>query len=480
MADTADIAAASPAKLAAVIVRESDFDAYLDLFSPGGVANEAMMNVWGGETLLRDYGRSADPKQALDCGLRAADCALLWPRLQPVDADRDYRLLQAAIGSRTKHWQPDDYRNVEFRDDKARNGYTEFSSSPAAYLAGLERQRIPAQYWGSWMDAGTASAALDRYRSLPQVPMDVWITANTHINDRLTDPFLAPTAATTAASASATANAIEPRPSIDEQWSTMLAFLARVRAHQPISRTIHFYVLGAGSFETSPVWPPLDAQPVTWRLGPEHTLLRDTQALPDGEDRYAVDGSATTGDATRWTTQLGTPAAYPDRQAEDAKLLCYTSEPFTEDTELLGNPSVTLYLSATSDDPAFFVYLEDVAPDGRVTYLTEGLFRAVQRRSAAQPALPYSQSEPAKSYRRQDAMPTRAGEVAKIDFPVFPLAALVRKNHRLRVSLAGADRSAFHRYGSTHENWLIRRTALQPSSVTIGTRPWPPASESRD
>jgi hypothetical protein len=95
-----------------------------------------------------------------------------------------------------------------------------------------------------------------------------------------------------------------------------------------------------------------------------------------------------------------------------------------------------------------------------------------------QSALPYAQAEPAKSYRRQDALPTRVGEVAKIDFPVFPLAALIRKDHRLRVSLAGADRSAFHRYGSTQESWLIRRTALQPSGLTIGTRPWP--REARD
>jgi hypothetical protein len=115
-----------------------------------------------------------------------------------------------------------------------------------------------------------------------------------------------------------------------------------------------------------------------------------------------------------------------------------------------------------------------------VTYLTEGLFRALQRKSAVQSALPYSQAEPAKSYRRQDALPTRPGEVEKIDFPVFPLAALIRKDHRLRVSLAGADRSAFRHYGDTQETWLMRRTALQPSAVTIGTRPWPASSKARD
>jgi uncharacterized protein len=464
MADTADIAAGSPARLTATVVRESDFDAYLDLFNPGGVANDGMMNVWGGDTLLRDYGRSSNPKDGFDCGLRATDCPKLWPRLQPVDGDDTYRLLREAIASRTQHWQPEDYRNAEFRDDKALNGYTELSSSPAAYLTALRREQIPAQYWGSWMDAGTADAALSRYRSLPQVPMEVWITANDHSNGRLTDPFFPADAA--------------PLPSIDDQWSAMLALIGRARTHQSIPRTIHYYVLGARTIRTTSEWPPADSRPVEWRFGPDHSLIAAGVSSADGEDRYTVEPSATTGDATRWSTQLGTPAAYPDRQAEDAKLLTYTSEPFGRDTELVGNPSVTLYISTASTDPAFFSYLEDVGPDGRVTYLTEGLFRAVHRRPATEHDLPYLQASPAKSYLRKDAQPMVPGAVAKVEFPVFPVAALIRRGHRLRLTLAGSDRSVFRRYGGEiDDHWLIERTATQPSGLTIQTRPWSPTDE---
>ena len=38
---------------------------------------------------------------------------------------------------------------------------------------------------------------------------------------------------------------------------------------------------------------------------------------------------------------------------------------------------VSLQLSSTKPDGALHVYLEDVAPDGRVTYLTEGVLRLV-------------------------------------------------------------------------------------------------------
>jgi putative CocE/NonD family hydrolase len=459
MADTADIASASVVALTASVVRESDFDAYLDLFNPGGVSNDAMMNVWGGDTLPRDYGRSANPKDALDCGARAQDCPKLWPRLQPVDVDTSYELLRAAIASRKQHWQPEDYRDVEFRDDKARNGYTVLSSSPAAYLKELNRQRTPAQYWGSWMDAGTADAALSRYRSMPDTSMEVWITAHNHNNDRFTDPFFP--------------HDESPLPSFDDQVSSMLAFIARSRAHEPRVRVIHYYVLGAKTYKSTETWPPAGTQSVEWRFGPDQALVAASTSTAAGTDRYAVDFSATTGEATRWSTQLGTPAAYPDRRAQDAKLLTYTSPPFEQDTELVGTPAMKLYVATETTDPAFFTYLEDVAPDGRSTYLTEGIFRAVNRKPAASARLPYVTSTPGKSYLRKDAQPMVSGSVAEVTFPLFPVAALIKQGHRLRIALGGADTSAFRRYSNGKpDTWNVERTPDHPSSVTVNVRPW--------
>jgi uncharacterized protein len=45
---------------------------------------------------------------------------------------------------------------------------------------------------------------------------------------------------------------------------------------------------------------------------------------------------------------------------------------------------VTLYIASTAEDVAFHIYLEDVAPGGHVTYLTEGVLRAIHRPSAGQ------------------------------------------------------------------------------------------------
>ena len=45
-----------------------------------------------------------------------------------------------------------------------------------------------------------------------------------------------------------------------------------------------------------------------------------------------------------------------------------------------GWPVATLRLATQSDDPRVFLYLEDVSPDGRVTYITEGLIREIHKR----------------------------------------------------------------------------------------------------
>lgn len=455
MADTADLATASPAGLNGAVIRQSDFDAYAQLFMPGGVSNDFMMELWGGDTLLRDYGKSLDPKAPLDCMARAGDCAKLWPRLQPTDDDKDFSRMRAAMAAR-RHWKPDDYRQAEFRDDKGANGYSMFASSPASRLAAIARQKVPVQYWASWMDAGTAEGTLARYRSLPDVPMQVWISANSHTGDRLSDPFRPEDAV--------------PRPGADEQWQMMTGFLADMRAGRPVARAIHYYVLGAGVYHTTADWPPADVKRVPFHFAPGNALTPAAPATA-GSDTYTVDETATTGQTTRWTTQIGAPAAYGDRAAADAKLLTYTSAPFEADMELVGTPSVRLFVASRTGDPAFFAYLSDVAPDGRVTYLTEGLFRAVHRGPAAVGRLPYAQAEPAVTYNRADAKPLPPGQVVEVAFPTFPVAALIAKGHRLRISLSGADAGTFRQYGKG-DVWTIARTPAQPSSLSVDLRPW--------
>lgn len=457
MADTADIATSRPAPaLKAAVIRQVDFDVFLHLFFPGGVANEWFLSNWGDATREADEGRHPNPERGLDCLARVEDCPELWPILAPVDDDEDYSLLREALAGRDR-WRPEDYAQLNFHDDAGENGYAFFDSSPAAHLDGIVRESKPAQVWGSWMDAGTAEAALARYRSAPTVPMELWITGNDHGNTRLADPLLPDEHA--------------PRPSLEQQHAIITGFYETVRNAGHVERSINYYVLGADEFRRTSTWPPTGVETVDLHLGDERRLRLD--APQPGSLVYEVDFSHGTGDQTRWSTQFGTPPAYPDRREADESLLVFDTEPFEQDMELVGRPVLELYMASASSDPAVHAYLEAVAPDGGVRYLTEGMFRVVHRTPAQSSALPYDMGPAPHTYRRADAAPVTPGEIMRVEFALLPVAARIKAGHRLRLALAGADVSYFRRYSEGGpDTFEIRYGADEASKVSVPLRAW--------
>jgi len=455
MADTSDWSTSIPAPaLKGALPRQTDFDAYLHLFMPGGVSNDWFLTEWGGFTQRIDTGRAG--REDVDCVARPADCPNLFPALQPVDGDDDYRLMRQAVTGRER-WAPGDYMDATFRDDPGLNGHSLFNSSPASVLAAIRAQRKPVQYWGSWVDGGTAEAALARFRSAPEVPMEVWITANSHQHDVGADPFFP--------------DHRDPLPDVETQFARNLTFTENIRNGAPPPRVIHYYVMGARRFRDTDVWPPVGTRVHSLALAPGNTLSTGLAAA--GSLTHRVDFTATTGDATRWSTQFGTPPAYPDRREEDAKLLVFDSPAFTMDMELAGTPTVTLHASSATEDPAFFAYLEDVAPDGRVTYLTEGMLRALHRRPADPATLPYDQGPAPHSFRRADAMPVTPRAVMEIRFALFPVAALVRRGHQLRLAITGGDAKVFRRHSRGREEVFTILTGPDSNSrVDVDLRPW--------
>jgi hypothetical protein len=172
-------------------------------------------------------------------------------------------------------------------------------------------------------------------------------------------------------------------------------------------------------------------------------------------------------------TQLGGGIVdYGDRAEEDKKLLTYTSEPLSADVEITGSPVLTLNLSSTAPDGAIHAYLEDVAPDGRVTYLTEGVFRPLHRRLTTG-GLPYEPLGPRHSYLRADAVPMEPGNAEQIQFSLFAASLLLRKGHRVRIALAGADRDNFERLpkDAPPPEWTVYRDTRMQSYLELPEKP---------
>ena len=127
---------------------------------------------------------------------------------------------------------------------------------------------------------------------------------------------------------------------------------------------------------------------------------------------------------------------------------------------------VTLYVASTAADGAFYIYLEDVDENGRVTYVTEGQLRALHRRLTDRRP-PLALFVPHHSFLREDGMPLVPGAVAELRFGLLPTSCRVRRGHRLRVAIAGHDKDTFARIPGGVPTVAVQRNRRYPSQIEL-------------
>ena len=241
---------------------------------------------------------------------------------------------------------------------------------------------------------------------------------------------------------------------------------------QPVHE-IHYYVMNAGTWKTTSVWPPSNTEEQSLFLRTDGVLSTEQPKITEEPDSYVVDFTASTGMENRWWTQMdAADVYYGDRAVEDRKLLIYTGSPVTQDIEIVGHPIVTLYVTSTHDDGACYAYLEDVSPDGVITYITESQIRALHRNvSTASP--PTQVFGPYHSYLRADSEPMTPGKVTQLTFSLLPTAVLIKQGHALRLAIAGHDNSIFARIPEVGTPTIqVHHSPEFPSGLTLPVQPF--------
>lgn len=414
----------------------NDFDNFEHLVFPGGVLTVGFLEGWSQAVHNMDRNDIC----ALN-GRTGEECEQLkgWAvGVKPVDADADRATLAAAVGEHAANTVPFEAAlEYEYRDDPFGPGGVSdvgYKRSPCGYLPQIEASGTAMLIRVGWLDAATVNGALGRYNSIGN-PQRVIIGPWDHGAGNNADPFMPADAPV--------------EPTRDVQNAVLLEFFdtfLKEGGSGELQTSITYYTLGAGEWETTEFWPPAGFETRRWYFAENGGLNDWPPAASEGADRYTVDFEATTGVHNRWYTNGGAgDVVYPDRAEEDRKLLTYTSAPMERDVEITGHPLVVLQVASTHTDGAFIVYLEDVGPDGRVTYITEGQLRAVMRRVSDQPPL-YQKYGPHHSGLRADAMPLVPGEIAEVTFDLWATSALIKRGHRIRVAVAGADKDTFLRY----------------------------------
>lgn len=417
--------------LKAVAPLYSYYDPYLDLIRPGGVFNHWFLEQWSDITYRLDSNTMCRGS-AVNCWWRS----MISDGIRPVDADKDGRKRAQHYAQRNNPKVYDSIKDVDFRDiEYGQSGQFFDDRSPYRLAADIESSQIPMNVWVGWFDSATVDGALGRYQTLSN-PQELVIAPFTHGGKHDTDPYLP--------------HDKPVSPSMDKQYQALVEFFDpllkdKQRDKKP-EKKISYYTMGENAWKTSKQWPPAGIVSKSYFFDAGGTLGETPPRYSEGKMTYKVDYTATSGNKSRWHTINGPDVIYPDRSQQDEKLLVYTSSPLDNDIEITGTPVVHLYLSSTEEDGALHIYLEDLAPDGRVTYLTEGTLRLKNRKLIEQQDMPYTRPGPSRSFLKRDAMPLNPGEVENIPVSLFTISALVKKGHRIRISIAGFDGSVFKRY----------------------------------
>jgi uncharacterized protein len=438
------IASSGAASLQAAIVRASDFDQYANNLFLGGIPNARALGLI--ETILTWMRGDA-------CVAELASCPDVG--LARVDEDERFELLQSALVDHRVNLDGASLRTVVYRDDRV--GSAGFEGVNASdHVAELRRAAVPARVSASWLDGSTAQSALARFVALPDVPMELAIGATAHSGGLDADPF-------------STVPFRAARPGAVAQYAADVDFVKRALSGAPIARKVDYHVLGADQWKTTSVWPPHGVESGVLHLAP--AALLSASAGPPAQQSYQVDPSAASGSHfNRWSAQTGAPVFYGDRRAAPGRRLSFDGAPLASDTELVGSPELCVQFRSDQPDGLLIAYLEDVAPDGRVTYLTEGELRLLHRKTDAPGCDPAPGT--ARSFLRIDGASVTPGELMTVELSLLPVAALLRAGHHLRLSLAGADAGTFPLMTEVPATWSIAYGGTDGSTLRLPTRPW--------
>jgi uncharacterized protein len=207
---------------------------------------------------------------------------------------------------------------------------------------------------------------------------------------------------------------------------------------------VRIFVMG----KNRDAWRELDdfpppAQTARYFLQSQHGLSIDPPADSSAPDRYIYDPSNP-------TPALGGPllsfAAGPhDQRALESRsdVLTYTTDPLSDDVEVIGTPRVELYVRSSLAHTDFVARLCDVYPDGRSINLCDGFVRLTPGQGEVQPD----------------------GSL-EITIELWPTANCFLRGHRLRLHVCSGAHPRWSRNPGTGEP-LGTGTTLQGAEQTI-------------
>ena len=317
-------------------------------------------------------------------------------------------------------------REFRFKDDALASdpAVTPASFSPYGYCAGVDPDVAVYSVSGWYDGAGYANGGIARFLTLPNAKRHLLLGPWDHGARINGSPWRAQP---------------EPEfPLLGEVLRFFDQYLMGLATGLEQEAPVHYFALHEERWHAADTWPP-PATAQSFYLAPGGSLA-DVPAAP-ASDGYATSFAFGTGNLTRYEriAALDTRDYYADWHGRDAALLVYSSEPLRQPQALAGHALVTLWLEADQPDAAIHAYLEEVEADGRCRYVTEGMLRALHRKTAPCPDN-HKTTWPWRTFARSDAETLPQGVPVEMTFALLPVGWEFKAGSRVRLAIAGGDR----------------------------------------
>ncbi len=131
-----------------------------------------------------------------------------------------------------------------------------------------------------------------------------------------------------------------------------------------------------------------------------------------------------------------------DLSSLDSRTLVFTSEPLSRDIELMGLPSVSLWVTSTYEDGNFIAVLEEVNENGESRYLTDGAGRASHSKITPH-SVWNSLGLAYHSSLEKDAVKLSSETPLNLVFNLDALSSCVNAGYRLRLRIMCAEEAMY-------------------------------------
>ncbi|KAA0179330.1 CocE/NonD family hydrolase [Cupriavidus gilardii] len=349
-----------------------------------------------------------------------------------VDTDTDGSLVQAAIEQHRNNFALADLApEFAFRDGATQHdpALDSGSCSPYRYLDGIAPDVAVYSISGWYDGGGYANGAITRFLSLPDHDSRLLLGPWDHGARTNISPWRN--------------HAASDFPLLAEVLRFFDHHLMQLPTGLEHEARVHYYSVHDEQWHAAAMWPPVQDTQRLYLSEDAESLSPACPAAESDRDTMA-DFNWSTGRQTRYE-RLGAANIedyYPDWSERQQDLLSFDGAVLTAPLSIAGHVVLNIGLASSQPDAALHVFLSEVEASGQVRYITEGMLRALHRRTAPCPP-EYRTTWPYRTFAKADAARLVPGQTERLHFAMLPVAWTLAAGSRLRLSIAGADRGHF-------------------------------------